>query len=169
MDDYGGMGERLGILTCFMVFFCLTSVGLPGLNGFVGEALVLMGIFDFEKSQGEWPALAVVAASGIVLGAWYLLSMLRRVFFGRVKEPKHEGHEIIRDLNGRELAALVPIALLCVALGVYPQPFLDTARPAIDTVANLAHRAQVPGGAPSAHADNVTTPIVPLRAGGAPK
>jgi NADH-quinone oxidoreductase subunit M len=139
-DDYGGMGARLRVLTCFMVFFCLTSIGLPGLNGFVGEVLVLMGIFDAERSQGQWPILAVVGATGIVLGAWYLLTMLMRAFFGPVKEPHHEGQ--VADLNARELAALIPIGLLCVAIGVFPQPVLDTAQHDINVVEALMKRAK---------------------------
>jgi NADH-quinone oxidoreductase subunit M len=146
MNEYGGMADRLRLLACFMVFFCLTSIGLPGLNGFIGEVLVLMGMYDFEMSHGERPVLAVVAATGVVLGAWYLLTMLRRVFFGPVKEPTHGHNGVIGDLNARELAALLPVAALCVVLGVYPQPFLDVARPDLATVSDLAHLAQVHGG-----------------------
>src|SRR5262249_49844308 len=120
----------------------LSSIGLPGLNGFVGEVLVLMGMFDFEWAQGLWPVLAVVGSTGIVLGAWYLLTMLRRVFFGPVKEPNHGGGAPAGGINLRELAALVPIAALCLVLGVYPQPVLDTARRDLGVVADLARRAQ---------------------------
>src|SRR5262249_55360534 len=126
MAHYGGMGARLGLLSCFMVFICLTSIGLPGLNGFVGEVLVLMGTFDLQTLTVDGTVLAVIATSGIILGAWYLLTMVRRVFFGPVKEPEHDGHGPVQDLNGRELAALVPIALVCVWLGTYPQPVLDS-------------------------------------------
>jgi NADH-quinone oxidoreductase subunit M len=147
MRDYGGMAARLGLLACAMVYFCLTSIGLPGLNGFVGEVLVLLGIFDHEMAQGHWPALGVVGATGIVLGAWYLLTMLRRVFFGRVKEPETEGHGSVRDLNGRELAALLPIAGLCLLLGVYPQPVLDAAEPAVGVVADIVGRSQAANAA----------------------
>ncbi len=136
MDDYGGMAARLRLLACFMVFISLTSIGLPGLNGFVGEALVFLGMYDFR------PTYAVVGTAGIVLGAWYLLRLLLRVFFGPVKEPEHEGHTPAPDLNVRELAALVPIALLCVLIGVYPQPILKTAEPDIAVVAKITQAAK---------------------------
>jgi NADH-quinone oxidoreductase subunit M len=141
--DYGGMAERLKVLACFMVFFCLTSIGLPGLNGFVGEVLVLMGMYDAEKVSDKAPVLAVVGATGIVLGAWYLLTMLMRVFFGPVKEPPHEGHGAVADLTGREWAALLPVAACCVLLGVYPQPVLDAAKRDIDVVAELVERSRM--------------------------
>jgi NADH-quinone oxidoreductase subunit M len=142
MNDYGGMGARLGLLACFFVYICLTSVGLPGLNGFVGEVLVFMGMFDFDSGVVNGPLLAIIGTSGIVLGAWYLLTMLRRVFFGPVREPDHEGHEPVRDLNGRELTALLPIAVLCLVIGVYPQPVIDTARRDVNVVAGITARAQ---------------------------
>jgi NADH-quinone oxidoreductase subunit M len=142
MAEYGGMGERLKVLACFMVFFCLTSIGLPGLNGFVGEVLVLMGIYDAEAASGKTPLLAVVGATGIVLGAWYLLTMLMRVFFGPVKEPAHEGHGPVADLDGREWAALVPVAALCIFLGVYPKPVLDSVKRDLDEVSKLVNQSR---------------------------
>src|SRR5262249_37084546 len=80
MSDFGGMSARLPLLGTSMVFICLTSVGLPGLNGFIGEALSLLGVFDQQYVRGEFPWYAVVGASGMILGAWYLFTMLQRVF-----------------------------------------------------------------------------------------
>jgi NADH-quinone oxidoreductase subunit M len=131
MSDYGGMGVKLALLSCFMVFICLTSIGLPFLNGFVGEALVFLGMIQVR------PDLAIVGTAGIVLGAWYLLTMVRRVFFGPVKEPEHAGHGSVADLNLRELSALAPIAILCVLLGVVPQPAIEAARPDLQVVARI--------------------------------
>jgi NADH-quinone oxidoreductase subunit M len=160
ISDYGGMAARLPLLSVFMIFVCLTSVGLPGLNGFVGEALVLMGVFDMEWARHRWPALAVIAASGMVLGAWYLLTMVRRTFFGPLKEPGtgagHDGHAPVRDLSGRELALLTPLAVLCVLIGVYPQPFLDAARPDLGIVADIAERARARAGAPPLTGEHTT-------------
>jgi NADH-quinone oxidoreductase subunit M len=140
MHDYGGLGARLPLMACAWVFIVMTSIALPGLNGFVGEILVLMGVFNAQY-PGEWPVLAVVAVTGVVLGAWYLLTLLMRVFCGPVKEPEvgaeHGHHGPVRDLSWRELAALAPIAALCVAIGTYPQPFFDTVQRDLDAVTKI--------------------------------
>jgi NADH-quinone oxidoreductase subunit M len=128
--DYSGLGSKLKVITFCMVFISLSSVGLPGLNGFVGESLVFFGMFETRK------LLAVLGTAGIILGAWYLMTMLRQVFFGELKEPHHEGHEI-EDITPREIATLAPIMALCLLLGVYPQPILDSVKPDIDVVANI--------------------------------
>jgi NADH-quinone oxidoreductase subunit M len=131
MADYSGMGARLGLLAAAFVFIALSSVGLPGLNGFISEALCFFGMFQTE------PLLAVLGTSGIVLGAWYLLMLVKDVFYGPLREPAHEGHGPIGDLNAREWLALGPIMLLCLLLGVFPQPIIATARRDIDVVAKI--------------------------------
>jgi NADH-quinone oxidoreductase subunit M len=149
IGDYGGMAARLKLLSVFMVFICLSSVGLPGLNGFWGEVAVLAGISNLNYGQrissvNGW-TLAVLASTGIVLGAWYLFTMLQRVFFGPVKEPHvhgNHGHGPSGDINGRELAALAPIALVCIALGVAPKLVLDPALPDLQIVTRIAERAR---------------------------
>ncbi|MCI0680795.1 MAG: NADH-quinone oxidoreductase subunit M [Gemmataceae bacterium] len=142
MTDYGGIGAKLRILTLCMVVTCLSSAGLPGLNGFVGEALVLFGAFL------KRPELAFIASAGILLGAWYLLSMLRQMFFGTLQEPAHEGHEV-RDLDAREVCALAPLLVLFVILGVYPKPVIDTARPDLEIVAKILRNRPGMTGAPT--------------------
>lgn len=145
MSDYGGMGAKLRLLTFCMVVISLSSAGLPGLNGFVGEALVFFGMFDVR------PEYAVLGTAGILLGAWYLLTLLKGVFFGPLKEPDHESHGPIFDLDGREIVALAPIMALCLFLGVYPQPVITVAQRDIAIVANIVSkrsevaRAQQPG------------------------
>jgi NADH-quinone oxidoreductase subunit M len=128
--DYGGLGSKLKVITFCMVFISLSSVGLPGLNGFVGESLVFFGMFETRQ------VLAILGTAGIILGAWYLMTMLRQVFFGELKEPHHDGHEV-EDISQREIATLAPIMALCLLLGVYPQPILDSVKPDIDVVANI--------------------------------
>jgi NADH-quinone oxidoreductase subunit M len=87
-----------------------------------------------------------------LLGAWYLLSMVKQVFFGTLREPHHEGHEPPGDLNGREIAALAPILVLCVVLGVFPQPVLDTARPDLEVVARILEQRPAFSAQPQTHA-----------------
>ena len=119
------MAARLKLLGAFMVFICLTSVGLPGLNGFVGEMLVLAGVYDLHGATVSGYGFAVVLAIGIVLGAWYLLTMLHaRVLRPAEGTGPRTGHPV-GDLNGRELATIVPVMGLCLLLGVWPQPVLD--------------------------------------------
>jgi NADH-quinone oxidoreductase subunit M len=103
--------------------------------------LVLAGVYDLKGASVSGTGFAVVIAVGIVLGAWYLLTMLQRVFFGPLREPEHEGHAV-GDLNARELLTIVPVAALCLLIGLYPQPVLDAARPEIDVVARFADKAR---------------------------
>jgi NADH-quinone oxidoreductase subunit M len=137
------MAARLRVLAVFMAFITMSSIGLPGLNGFLGEWLSLSGMYDFRGPQVRGAVLASLGAGGVVLGAWYMLTLLRRVFFGQVREPHAPHGEAgpVEDLNGRELAALLPIAGLCLALGVYPRPFLDTVRHEVKVVARIADEA----------------------------
>jgi len=144
VTDYGGMATRLPLLGAFMTFIVLTSVGLPGLNGFIGEALALFGVYQGQQSRGEWPIYAVAGAIGMFLGAWYLLTMLMRVFFGAVREPgvPHEPHDPITDMTLREIITIAPIAIFCVLLGVHPQPVLSTAQPDVDVIELIADKAK---------------------------
>jgi NADH-quinone oxidoreductase subunit M len=141
MADFSGMAARLKLLSAFMVFICLASVGMPGLNGFVGEMLVLAGVYDIQGATVSGYGFALVLAIGIVLGAWYLFTMLLRVFFGPLREPDTHGHHV-DDLNGRELATIVPVMGLCLLLGVWPQPVLDAIRADVGVVAKIADHAK---------------------------
>jgi NADH-quinone oxidoreductase subunit M len=155
LADYGGLGVRLKLLACFTVFFVMSSVGLPGLNGFVGEILSLLGIFHFQWTNGHWPVLGVLGTSGMVLGAWYLLTMVQRIFFGTLREPSSHGHSVF-DLNGREVAALAPIACLCLFLGVYPQPVLDVTRTDVGVIVSIAEKAKAVSASSHALASQAT-------------
>jgi NADH-quinone oxidoreductase subunit M len=146
--DYGGMTARLPLLSWFMVFICLSSVGLPGLNGFIGEVLCLLGVLENEWTHDRWPLLATIGALGMILGAWYLMTMLMRVFFGPVKEPAHEGHAP-GDLDSREVFLIAPILALCLVIGVYPKPVLDAMKPDVEIVADIADRARKRVASPS--------------------
>jgi NADH-quinone oxidoreductase subunit M len=137
--ELGGLAKRLPVLSFFMLAFTLSSIGLPGLNGFVGELLILLGMFERAWTAGnsayamQLKVISVLAVSGVVLGAWYMLWMYRRVFFGPYKEPHTDDHrEEIRDLSFRETAALVPLVIFIVWIGVYPKPFLDRMKPTLE-------------------------------------
>jgi NADH-quinone oxidoreductase subunit M len=125
MEDFGGIAKSVPVLTFFMVFTALASAGLPGLNGFVGEFLILLGAFS--SSYIGSPLLIALATSGVILAAVYLLWMLYRMFFGPIT---HEANAKMLDLNLREVALLAPLAVLMIVMGFMPQPFLKTSEPA---------------------------------------
>jgi NADH-quinone oxidoreductase subunit M len=142
IGDYSGMAARLKVYSAFMVFICLTSVGMPGLNGFIGEMLVLAGVYDLKGSTVSGASFAVVIAAGIVLGAWYLFTMLMNVFFGPLREPHHHG-EPVGDLDGRELTAILFVAIPCLLLGLFPQSVIESSRGDIAVVARIADQARI--------------------------
>ncbi len=139
MRQYGGFAKVMPIWSFFMVFFCMASVGLPGLNGFVGEFLTLMGAFTSSDTLG--PAFAVPAGVGMIIGAIYILYMVGKVVFGPVKIPAHDhshgsaashagahGHDShhVNDLTPREIITLTPLAIACLVLGLFPNLILTT-------------------------------------------
>ncbi len=130
LSELGGLAARLPLLSVCMVFVCLSSIGLPGLNGFVGELLALIGMFKAN------PMYSALGATGVILGAWYLLDMLRRAFFGPLKEPA-SAHGPIFDINGRELLSVAPLMMLCLWIGVYPKPVLDTIEEDVRAIARI--------------------------------
>jgi NADH-quinone oxidoreductase subunit M len=138
--DYRGLWNRLPVLTFFMIVFCLASVGLPGLNNFVSEMLMLAGLYDLRNARAAAPTLIAVAGIGIFLSAWYLMTLLRRVFFDTLKEPPTA--QPVTDLNARELATVGPLAVLCLLIGVCPQVLLDPMKRDIDTLARVADDAR---------------------------
>ena len=118
--DFGGLAKSVPWLAGVFLFVALSSIGLPGLNGFVGEFLILLGTFFAYR---WW---VVPAAFGIVLAAVYLLWAYQRVFHG---EPASEANRSLPDLSWREAAMLAPLLVLITAVGVYPKPFLDRIEP----------------------------------------
>ena len=140
INRIGGLARRMPWLAFFLVFFTLSSIGLPGLNGFVGEFTVLLGTaLSYTKTDG-FPmgplgfGYVIPAALGIILGAVYMLWMCQRVLFGPLREPPNTPDTsavFSVDLNRREIAILVPIALVCIWLGVYPKPVLTSFESAI--------------------------------------
>lgn len=123
--DFGGLQKTVPILAGFFLFMTFASIGLPGLNGFVGEFLVLIGSFP------ALPALTIIAAVGVVLAAIYLLWAYERVFTG---VPDREENMSLADLSGREIALLAPIAVLILVIGLYPNLLLDKIAPSTEAV-----------------------------------
>ena len=120
--EFGGLWKQLPrYAVCFLIVM-LSSIGLPGLNGFVGEFLILLGAFKADAR------MAAIATSGVVLGAVYMLWMFQRVMFGPLTNPANEK---LLDLSRLERAVLVPILIMIVMMGVYPQPFLSRMEPAV--------------------------------------
>ena len=147
ISDLGGLARQTPRLASFMLILILASIGLPGLGGFVGEFLVLLGMF--QRGWADAPAalavqyrvISVAALSGVVLGAWYMLALVLRVFFGPLREPAAEGRQPpVRDLNPREVLALSPLVVWIVWIGIQPGFFLDRMAPTLDRLTAGAMR-----------------------------
>jgi|OpeIllAssembly_1097287.scaffolds.fasta_scaffold03928_4 NADH-quinone oxidoreductase subunit M len=126
ITDFGGLAKQMPIFATIFMIVTFSSIGLPGTNGFVGEILVLVGAFE---SKLRW--YAVIASSGVILSAVYMLWMYQRVMFGKLDNPKNQKLE---DLNGREIAIMLPLVFLIFFMGLYPAPFINKMAPALDKV-----------------------------------
>ncbi|MHA1568352.1 MAG: NADH-quinone oxidoreductase subunit M, partial [Alphaproteobacteria bacterium] len=123
IEDFGGIGRVMPAFSVIFMITTLSSIGLPGTNGFIGEFLVLLGAFK------SYRPMAVIATSGVILAACYMLWMVQRVFFGEVKHEENKG---LADLNLREWVYLLPIVLFIFWIGFYPKTFLDKMEPSLD-------------------------------------
>lgn len=139
--DLQGLGTKLKVLSAITVFYVMCSVGLPGLNGFVGEIMCLFGMFESKNPNITGKVLASISSLGMVLGSWYLITMLMKVFFGKLSEPVFKKEDPVSDLTMLEKFFLFPLAGLCLFLGIYPQPMIDTIRPEIHLIAKLNSQA----------------------------
>ena len=133
MAEFGGIAVRVPMTTTLFLVAALGSAGLPGLNGFVGEFLILGGVF---RVSVLWCA---IAATGMVLGAIYLLTLIQKVFWGRDTVAENRS---LSDINAWEVAASLPMVALIVALGVYPAPLLRLVGPPVEAVVRIL-RAKV--------------------------
>ncbi len=139
MADFGGIAKSVPVLSFFMIFTVLASAGLPGLNGFVGEFLILMGSFKSATVGSPW--LIAIATTGVILAAVYLLYMVYRTFFGPLEI---EANRTMKDLNPREVLLLLPLVILMIWMGFAPAPFLARSEPAVQDLLRKidAKRAQ---------------------------
>jgi NADH-quinone oxidoreductase subunit M len=148
--EYGGLARRVPWIAAVFVVVTLSSIGLPGTNGFVGEFLILSGTWLARLGHAAW--FSAIGATGVILGAVYMLLLVERVFFGKNTNPANQG---LSDLSVREWVVMAPLLLLVVVMGFFPQPFLDPARAPVDRLlgrfaaAEPRLRQQDPGLAPS--------------------
>jgi NADH-quinone oxidoreductase subunit M len=122
---YGGLVQRMPLYALAFMVFTLANIGLPGTSGFVGEFLTLIGTFQVNNS------VAFFATFGTILSACYALYLYRRVIFGVIERPALMG---MTDLTAREIATLLPLALLTIFYGVHPQPIIDASAVSIEQV-----------------------------------
>ncbi len=115
ISEYGGLSKVMPVYAAIFLVMTMSSIGLPTLNGFIGELLILQGVFVANKI---WAAFA---GSGVVLGAAYMLYLYQRTMFGKIENPKNEH---LSDLSHREFATFAPLLILAVWMGIYPAPFL---------------------------------------------
>jgi NADH-quinone oxidoreductase subunit M len=182
MQEIGGLAKRMPVWAFFVGFFTMASVGLPGLNGFVSEFMCLLGTFQsgahgvsgLRGPLGPW--FAAVAGTGMIVAAIYLLFMMGKVVFGPLKEPighhahghADDGHaHLPADLTPREIGILVPLAIGCIVLGVFPTPIIRTLEPVNDALlAMYADRqsavSEVEAGAETIAADFETMEVCPV-------
>lgn len=124
MNGFGGLGVKMPAYAGILTFFSLASLGLPTLSGFISEFLVLLGGYQYSKT------LTALATIGIILSASYLLYMIQRVLLGKLN-PKWTA---LPDINARELMTLVPLMVLILAIGIYPNLILDYMIPTLDAL-----------------------------------
>jgi NADH-quinone oxidoreductase subunit M len=135
--DYGGLVHRMPAYALIFMLFLLASVGLPGTSGFVGEFLVLVGVFQVSS----W--VAALATTGIILGAAYMLYLYRRVIFGKLTK---ENLMQILDLKPREVAVFAPLVIVVLWMGIYPAPFLEVMHVSVTGVIERYNEALAAGG-----------------------
>jgi NADH-quinone oxidoreductase subunit M len=133
ISEFGGLSKQMPVFATLFAIIMLSSMGLPGLNGFIGEFLILVGAF---KVSYLWAAFAV---TGIVLSAAYMLWLYQRTMFGALENPKNVA---LQDLSPREMTTLVPIVIMCFWIGLYPSPFLSRMEASVNFILARIHNEQ---------------------------
>jgi NADH-quinone oxidoreductase subunit M len=136
MDAFGGLWKVMPVYGALMLIVSLSSMGLPGLNGFVGEFTILLGAFGSVAIGSPW--FAGVAALGVILAAIYILYMFQKMFLGPLDK---EENMKLKDLNWREIATLVPLLVFIFWIGLYPKPFFDLMAPAVENLVKILQSA----------------------------
>jgi len=157
ISEFGGLSKVMPVLATVFLVMTMSSIGLPALNGFIGEILILQGLYVVHKT---W---AAIAASGIVLGAAYMLWLYQRTMFGKIDNPANAA---MKDLNAREIATFVPLVALAVWIGLYPEPVLRRLQSSVGRVVVRVNSVYGPAIA-KAEAD-CNRPAAPVVIPGAP-
>jgi NADH-quinone oxidoreductase subunit M len=123
ISEFGGIAKIMPIFTIMFMIVTLSSVALPGTNGFIGEFLILLGTWQTNR------VIAAVSALGVIFGAVYMLWMFQRVMFGPIKHEENKG---LKDLSLREALVMAPLIVAIFAMGVFPNPVLSKMQPSID-------------------------------------
>ncbi len=136
ITEFGGIATVMPLFATFFVFTSMSSIGLPFLNGFVGEFLIMLGMWNSTilsiTETVNWNYVAtMLAGTGVIFAAVYLLWMIQRVFFGKITNPANKR---LLDLNWREIGLLAPLLFLMVFMGVYPRPFLDATQKSVSAI-----------------------------------
>jgi NADH-quinone oxidoreductase subunit M len=161
ISEFGGLANVMPIFATIFVITSMSSVGLPFLNGFVGEFLIMLGMWKSTvlqiTSTVNWNYIAtMLAGTGVIFAAVYLLWMIQRVFFGKITNDKNR---VLKDLSWRELGLIAPLLFLMVYMGVYPKPFLDRSR---DAVMSIHERVVKQAGGTVEQAEAVESPEIAI-------
>ncbi len=127
LSEFGGLWKSVPIFSGLFLVVAMSSAGLPGLNGFIGEFTILLGSFSV------WPILTVLAAVGVILAAWYLLTAFRQIVQGPLTKPENDA-EHLPDLRRGEFMMLLPLVLLFFIIGLFPNLFLDKINPSVEAL-----------------------------------
>ena len=138
MDAFGGLWKVMPVYGSLMLIVALSSMGLPGLNGFVGEFTILLGAYGSNAIGSPW--FAGIAALGVILAAIYILYMFQKMFLGPLDK---EENMKLKDLNWREIATLVPLLVFIFWIGLYPKPFFALMAPAVDNLVKIIQTASI--------------------------
>jgi NADH-quinone oxidoreductase subunit M len=138
ISEFGGLSSRMPVYAAVFLIITMSSIGLPGLNGFIGEFMILMGAWTVNW---VWTA---VAATGIVLGAGYMLWLYQRVMFGKLTNPANES---LKDLTIREFATFLPLVVLAFWIGIMPKPFLRVLDKPVEKIVRIVNPGAYETGA----------------------
>jgi NADH-quinone oxidoreductase subunit M len=127
LSEFGGLWASVPVYTGLFLVVAMSSAGLPGLNGFVGEFAIMLGAYSYS------PVFAVLAAAGVILAAWYMLTAFRKLAQGPITNPANDKANL-KDLNAGELAMVLPLVLLFFVIGLFPNLFFDKINPSVEAM-----------------------------------